>query len=90
MALVRQLQLAIHCQIGCGRLDLGEDCVGVTPVPIPNTAVKPYDADDTAAETRWESRYCRGRYMKKPVQIRAFFMPAGHRPRGSGARQTRV
>ena len=30
--------------------------VGVTPVPIPNTEVKSYCADDTALETVWESR----------------------------------
>ena len=30
--------------------------VGVTPVPIPNTEVKSYSADDTAWETVWESR----------------------------------
>ena len=30
--------------------------VGVTPVPIPNTEVKSYRADDTAWETVWESR----------------------------------
>ena len=30
--------------------------VGVTPVPIPNTEVKSYCADDTALETMWESR----------------------------------
>ena len=30
--------------------------VGVTPVLIPNTAVKSYSADDTALETMWESR----------------------------------
>ena len=30
--------------------------VGVTPVPIPNTEVKPYRADDTAWEAMWESR----------------------------------
>ena len=34
----------------------GGDSVGVTPVPIPNTEVKPYSADDTAWETMWESR----------------------------------
>jgi hypothetical protein len=28
----------------------------VTPVPIPNTAVKPLSVDGTALETRWESR----------------------------------
>ena len=34
----------------------GGDSVGVTPVPIPNTEVKPYSADDTAWVTMWESR----------------------------------
>ena len=28
----------------------------VTPVPIPNTEVKPLGADGTARETAWESR----------------------------------
>ena len=32
---------------------------GVTPVPIPNTAVKPSSADGTWAETSWESRSLR-------------------------------
>ena len=26
---------------------IGDDDIGGTPVPIPNTAVKPYDAEDT-------------------------------------------
>ena len=30
--------------------------VRATPVPIPNTMVKPYSADDTAWETVWESK----------------------------------
>jgi hypothetical protein len=29
---------------------------GATPVPIPNTEVKPSKADDTAAVRQWESR----------------------------------
>ena len=29
---------------------------GATPVPIPNTTVKPRAADGTALETMWESR----------------------------------
>ena len=29
---------------------------GVTPVPIPNTEVKPFSADGTWWETAWESR----------------------------------
>jgi hypothetical protein len=34
----------------------GGDSGGVTPVPIPNTEVKPSSADGTWAETPWESR----------------------------------
>ena len=30
---------------------------GETPVPIPNTMVKPREADGTALETVWESRW---------------------------------
>ena len=30
---------------------------GDTPVPIPNTKVKTWEADDTALETVWESRW---------------------------------
>ena len=35
---------------------LGGYAEGVTPVPIPNTEVKPLRADDTALEAVWESR----------------------------------
>ena len=31
--------------------------IGETPVLIPNTMVKPYTADGTALETKWESRW---------------------------------
>jgi hypothetical protein len=34
----------------------GDRIGGVTPVPIPNTAVKPSGADGTAWVTAWESR----------------------------------
>src|SRR5512147_3145557 len=46
----------------CGSVDVSTNSVsggpggGVTPVPIPNTAVKPSCADDTAWETVWERR----------------------------------
>ena len=30
--------------------------IRVTPVPIPNTTVKPFRAHDTAGEALWESR----------------------------------
>mgnify|MGYP005806874005 CR=1 FL=1 len=31
--------------------------MGETPVPIPNTKVKPQAAEDTILETIWESRW---------------------------------
>ena len=34
----------------------GDHSGGVTPVPIPNTEVKPTSADGTEVETPWESR----------------------------------
>ena len=34
----------------------GDNIVGVTPVPISNTVVKPFRADDTWREAAWESR----------------------------------
>ena len=34
----------------------GDDSERVTPVPIPNTEVKPLSADGTWTETSWESR----------------------------------
>ena len=38
---------------------------GVTPVPIPNTVVKPSCADGTAGVTLWESRSLPGVINKK-------------------------
>ena len=37
---------------------------GVTPVPIPNTMVKTWAADDTMLETAWESRWLPNRKNK--------------------------
>ncbi len=45
---------------------------GETPVPIPNTAVKPSSADGTAWVTAWESRSSPG-YHTDPVLSRAGF-----------------
>ena len=35
--------------------DIGNDEIGGTPVPIPNTEVKPYDAEDTLDESLGEN-----------------------------------
>ena len=55
---------------------LGGYAEGVTPVPIPNTEVKPLWADGTARVAVWESRSPPGIYIKSPLLIReagAFF-----------------
>ena len=36
--------------------------LGATPVPIPNTMVKPEAADGTTLETMWESRWLPGSF----------------------------
>ena len=47
------------------------DSVGrVTPVPIPNTEVKPAGADGTARETAWESRKSPGLIKKARESIK--------------------
>ena len=46
---------------------------GETPVPIPNTMVKTWEADDTMLETAWESRWLPEPFKKawgrKPMKI---------------------
>ena len=54
------------------------DFVGrVTPVPIPNTEVKPAGADGTARVTVWESRKSPGLFHQQMARLilikRAFF-----------------
>ena len=39
--------------------------IGETPVPIPNTKVKTYPAEDTAGATLWESRWPPNLKIKK-------------------------
>ena len=49
---------------------------GATPVPIPNTEVKPSKADDTAAVRQWDSRTLPG-YKKSLLEKsgRLFYLP---------------
>ena len=58
-----------HTAEGCGDLFSlhvpGGHTGGATPVPIPNTEVKPSKADVTAAVRQWESRTLPG-YNKEP------------------------
>jgi hypothetical protein len=51
---------------------------GDTPVPIPNTEVKPFSADGTARETAWESRTpprSNGRALRESEGLFAFIIP---------------
>ena len=43
---------------------------GETPVPIPNTMVKPLAADDTVLETVWESRRLPDQKKKQSERIK--------------------
>lgn len=45
----------------------GDYSEGETPVPIPNTAVKPLRANGTALVTVWESRSLPGFIFEIPV-----------------------
>ena len=45
---------------------------GVTPVPIPNTMVKTWEADDTMLETAWESRWLPESLLKRPGKRKAY------------------
>jgi hypothetical protein len=57
---------------------------GATPVPIPNTEVKPSKADDTAAVRQWESRTLPG-YKKSLLEqsSRLFSFVPRQRPKES-------
>ncbi len=60
---------------------------GVTPVPIPNTEVKPSTADGTAGAGLWESRSLPGIYQKPDASFRCvglFFCAATCHPAGVG------
>jgi hypothetical protein len=49
---------------------LGDSSVGVPPVPIPNTEVKPYSPDGTARASVWESRKLPGLKTKAPADCK--------------------
>ena len=42
---------------------------GETPVPIPNTTVKTREADGTALETMWESRWAPDQRKKQAMLV---------------------
>ena len=45
---------------------------GETPVPIPNTMVKTWEADDTMLETAWESRWLPESLLKRLGNKKAY------------------
>ena len=48
-----------------------------TPVPIPNTEVKPLSVDGTARVTGWESRTLPGIFLPKPLVPFLFYRNFG-------------
>ncbi len=46
----------------------------VTPVPIPNTTVKPYRANGTAGEALWESRLLPGQMNSEGLEFLTFHL----------------
>jgi hypothetical protein len=70
----------------------GGHTAGVTPVPIPNTEVKPRRADDTARVTVWERRSPPGLIPRAPIpnpNRSPFCFLARSRPRVAGRISTR-
>ena len=65
---VISFEIRLRLSIAC----LGDSSEGVTPVPIPNTEVKPLSADGTVRETGWESRSLPGFYKASILEIEAF------------------
>ena len=65
--------------------DFGGHSGGVTPVPIPNTEVKPTSADGTWGETPWESRTPPDFSVEGPTSVGPFsrFPPRSRGPCGS-------
>ena len=58
-----------RCTNGAENIDIAKFPVvmrpGVTPVPIPNTTVKPGAAESTTLETAWEARWLPDPYQLK-------------------------
>jgi hypothetical protein len=66
---------------------VGDNCAEVTPVPIPNTAVKLCSADGTAGGARWESTSSPALCWKTPrTQVLGVFCVMGDRGRAPPAR----
>ena len=52
----RRCQISAYCSLNSRHQVSGDHTARVTPVPIPNTEVKPRRADGTARVTVWERR----------------------------------
>ena len=63
---------------------------GVTPVPIPNTEVKPSTADGTAWVTAWESRSLPGLFLLRPDAKASGLFAVRRRGAPAGSRSQRV
>ena len=63
--------MSFHYPILLSLKFFGGDSEGETPVPFPNTEVKPFCADGTAWATAWESRTPPG--IEEPLERAALF-----------------
>ncbi len=71
-------------------LNSGVYIAGVTPLPIPNRAVKPRRADGTIRVTVWESRSMPDIFFKDPVRKhRVFFVFKNGSPAAGGIKSGR-
>ena len=64
--------------------DSGDYGEGDPPVPIPNTAVKPFSADGTASFSTWESRTSPDPLRRGPLARVGLFFFALFRSGGNG------
>ena len=76
----------ILCSCECAKNifnDTGDNGEGETPVPIPNTAVKPFCAESTELDTTWEGRTLPVTKRDETAKTAVFFLLVTTRQRPS-------
>src|SRR5436305_11609734 len=78
---IPSLPTRFDCELGSLQFEFSGDCSGgETPVPIPNTAVKPPSADGTARVSVWESRSSPGNYLQSTAHEKSWAVSFFSRP----------
>ena len=73
----------ILCSCECAKNifnDTGDNGEGETPVPIPNTAVKPFCAESTELDTTWEGRTLPVTKRRQPKRLSFLLVTKRQRP----------